>query len=296
MTATADAPVLVGVDGSGQAMDAVRWGAREALACGAPLRLLTAFGWMPVLDAEDPLRSPHAGHALREAAERDLAAARQEAERLAPGLEVVTELRAATPAGLLVDGSAWARMVVVGHRGAGGFATLVLGSVGAAVAAHAACPVVVVRGAGDGAAAPATGPVVVGVDGSPVSEAALGFAVDAAVRRGVPLVAVHAWQDIAFDTSVAALIDWDAEVVEQEALLAERLAGWHEKQPDLEIQRVVVQDDPARALRDRSAGAQLVVVGSRGRGGFAGLLLGSVGQSLLRHADCPVAVVRDGAR
>ena len=172
--------------------------------------------------------------------------------------------------------------------GAGGFGTLVLGSVGSAAAAHAACPVVVVRGE----STPTDGPVVVGVDGSRLSEAALAFAIDAAVRRGTSLVAVHAWQDAA-NPRVAALIDWKAVAAEEAAVLAERLAGWQEKHPDLTIERRVVRDSPAHELTALSEQAQLVVVGSRGRGGFAGLLLGSVSQALLRHAACPVAVVRD---
>jgi nucleotide-binding universal stress UspA family protein len=134
--------------------------------------------------------------------------------------------------------------------------------------------------------------VVVGVDGSRLSEAALAFAVDTAVRRGTSLVAVHAWQDTA-DPRVAALIDWEAVAVEEAAVLAERLAGWQDKNPDLTIERRVVRDSPAHELTALSATAQLVVVGSRGRGGFAGLLLGSVSQALLRHAACPVAVVRE---
>jgi nucleotide-binding universal stress UspA family protein len=296
MTTSADAPVLVGLDASEPARDAVRWGAREALARNAPLHLVTAFGWMPVHDEDDPFQlPPHQRDALRADAERALAAAAREAARVAPGVEVTTELHTGTPAGLLVEASRTARVLVVGHRGAGGFATLLLGSVSGAVAAHAACPVVVVRGPGDGAAPPDAGPVVVGVDGSPASETALAFAVDAAVRRGAPLVAVHAWDEIGFDMTIATQVDPAGELAKQQALVAERLAPWHDKHPDLPIERVVVHDHPARVLRDRSAGAALLVVGSRGRGGFAGLLLGSVSQDLLRHAQCPVAVVRDSA-
>ncbi len=295
-TTTADAPVLVGVDASEPALVAVRWGAREALARKAPLLLVAAFGWAPVNEGDDPFQIPPRDRdAQRADAERTLARARDAAEQAAPGVEVATDLRTGTPSGLLVDLSRQARLVVVGHRGAGGFATLLLGSVGAAVAAHAACPVVVVRGAGDGVAPPDAAPVVVGVDGSPLSEAAVAFAVDVAVRRGAPLVAVHAWEEIGFDMTIAAPVDPAAELGRQQALVADRMAVWHDKHPDLPIERVFVRDHPARVLRERSRGAQLVVVGSRGRGGFAGLLLGSVGQDLIRHAECPVAVVHDGA-
>jgi len=106
---------------------------------------------------------------------------------------------------------------------------------------------------------------------------------------------VHAWQDTA-DPRLAPLIDGDAVAVEEAAVLAERLAGWQDKHPDLTIERRVVLDRPAQELTALSEGAQLVVVGSRGRGGFAGLLLGSVSQALLRHTACPVAVVRETQR
>jgi nucleotide-binding universal stress UspA family protein len=112
------------------------------------------------------------------------------------------------------------------------------------------------------------------------------------VRRGTSLVAVHAWQDTA-DPRVAALVDWEGVAIEEAAVLAERLAGWQDKNPDLAIERRVVRDSPVHELTALSGTAQLVVVGSRGRGGLAGLLLGSVSQALLRHAACPVAVVRE---
>ena len=284
-------PILAGVDGSESALDAVRWAAAEAQELRAPLHLITVFGWVPVPEPEDPFRSSSgAWESLRENAEKTLAAAAAEVRGVAPEVEVTTELLAGAPADLLVIASARARLLVVGHRGAGGFATLVLGSVGAAAAAHAACPVVVVRGEPR-----PTGPVVVGVDGSRLSEAALEFAVDAALRRRTTLVAVHAWQDTA-DPRLAPLIDGDAVAVEEAAVLAERLAGRQDKHPDLTIERRLVRDRPAQELTALSEGAQLVVVGSRGRGGFAGLLLGSVSQALPRHAACPVAVVCETQR
>jgi nucleotide-binding universal stress UspA family protein len=289
MTMLPDLPILAGVDGSESALAAARWAALEAQGLRAPLRLVTVFGWVPAPELEDPFRpSSGAWDSLRDQAQQALDTAAAEARRAAPDVALTTELLVGAAADLIVSGSAHARLLVVGHRGAGGFGTLVLGSVGSAAAAHAACPVVVVRGE----STPTDGPVVVGVDGSRLSEAALAFAIDAAVRRGTSLVAVHAWQDAA-NPRVAALIDWKAVAAEEAAVLAERLAGWQEKHPDLTIERRVVRDSPAHELTALSEEAQLVVVGSRGRGGFAGLLLGSVSQALLRHAACPVAVVRD---
>ncbi len=135
-------------------------------------------------------------------------------------------------------------------------------------------------------------PVVVGVDGSPTSEAAVGFAYEAAASRRVGLVAVHTWSDTVADPELAVLLD--RQVIEdgERRVLAERLAGWGEKFPDVAVERVVTCDGPAHALLGRAAGAQLVVVGSRGRGEFAGLVLGSVSNALVHRAPCPVAVVR----
>jgi nucleotide-binding universal stress UspA family protein len=109
-------------------------------------------------------------------------------------------------------------------------------------------------------------------------------------------VAVHAWRDAMLDTSVSLLIDWDAVIAQEHQLLAERLAGWGAKYPDVPVERAVVMDRPTHALRERSVGAQLLVVGSRGRGGLVGTLLGSVSQTLLHHAACPVVIVRHDSR
>jgi nucleotide-binding universal stress UspA family protein len=183
-----------------------------------------------------------------------------------------------------------AQLLVLGDRGLGGLGGLVLGSVAVTLAARAACPVVIVRGD----RAEDEGPVVVGIDGSPVSEAAVGFAFEAAAARGVELVAVHAWSATAIDDALAPLMDWDAVAVEEDALLAERLAGWGEKYPQVVVRRHVVRDSAVRALVDDSRGTQLVVVGSRGRGNASGLLLGSVSHGVLHGSHCPVAIVRPG--
>jgi nucleotide-binding universal stress UspA family protein len=178
---------------------------------------------------------------------------------------------------------------VVGSRGHGGFVGALLGSVSQHCVHHATCPVVVVRG-------PDTprrdGPIVVGLDGSPQSEAALAFAVEAAVARRVPLRAVRVWLDPAVPYVVTGPTDWDEEVKRQQGLLAEQLVGWREKYPDLRVEPILMQDRPAHALAQSTGDAQLVVVGSRGRGGLTGMLLGSVSQAMLQHAECPVAVVR----
>jgi|SoiMethySBSTD1v2_1073268.scaffolds.fasta_scaffold1109093_1 nucleotide-binding universal stress UspA family protein len=283
-------PILVGIDGSSSALAAARWAAREAVVRRAPIRLVYAFGWMPVHDADDPVQIvPDARDALRRTAEERLAAAAAQVGEVAPDVAVSQEVTTGMAAALLVSLSGEAQLAVVGHRGLGGFAGLVIGSVSAALAAHAACPVVVVRGPD---APLQDGPVVVGVDGSPQSEAALAFAVEAAVARRVPLRAVRAWLDPAVPYVVTGPADWDEEVKRQQGLLSEQLVGWREKYPELRVEPVLVQDRPAHALAQSTGDAQLVVVGSRGRGGLTGMLLGSVSQAMLQHAECPVAVVR----
>jgi nucleotide-binding universal stress UspA family protein len=203
----------------------------------------------------------------------------------APGVVVEQELRNGYPVPQLVEESRSARLVVVGDRGRGGVAGLLLGSVAVALAARGECPVAVVRGR----TSSVDGPVVVGVDGTPLSEAALAWAFEAADERAAELVAVHAWRDLILDQPTPA-----DDGIEQRARadLAERLAGWCNKYPDVRVCRVVVPDAPARAIVEQSVAAQLVVVGSHGRGPVKSLLLGSVGNSVLHRADCPVVVVR----
>jgi len=137
---------------------------------------------------------------------------------------------------------------------------------------------------------------VVGVDGSPTSEAAIAMAFEEASLRNVDLVAVHAWTDFSSDYSYAYahqfLMDWNRVETEEQELLAQRLAGWQEKYPDVMVHRAVTRDRPVHHLLEHAAQAQLLVVGSRGRGGFSGMLLGSTSQALIYHAPCPLLVVR----
>ena len=152
----------------------------------------------------------------------------------------------------------------------------------------------VVRGSADAAPSPAAEPlpVVVGVDGTLLSEAALAFAFDAASARRAPLVVVHTWLDGLADPEMAPLVDWRGLAEDEEIALAERLAGWGEKYPDVAVERVVVEGRATQVLRDRTQHAQLLVVGSHGHGEFAGFVLGSVSSALVHGAGCPVAVVR----
>lgn len=282
-------PVVVGVDGSESAWQATRWAAREAALRKLPLHVVYALGW-----PSEPYSAWNPGYgsdSLRRAEEHGrslVAEAARIATEVAPGVEVEQRVVTGFPIPRLTELSRDAGLLVLGSRGRGGVAGLLTGSVTVALAAHSACPLVVVREGTDRT----DGPVVVGVDGSPLSEAAVAFAFDAAALRGAPLLAVHAWNDVYLAPEVAIAFDWDAVAEEERALLSERLAGWGAKYPDVPVQRLVVADFPARTLVEQSAKAQLVVVGSHGRGGLTGLVLGSVSQALLHRAECPVAVVR----
>jgi len=285
-----DRQILVGIDGSASARAAARWAAREAALRRAPIRLVTAFGWMAVHDEDDPNQiAPASRDELLHSARENLAIAAAQVAEVAPDVVVSSEVTAGAPAALLVALSTDVQLVVVGHRGLGGFAGLLLGSVGSAVAAHAACPVVVVRDTDD---PQRDGPVVVGIDGSSRGDAVLAFAVEAAVARRVPLRAVHAWLDSVVPFIVNEPVDWDVVAAKETDIVTRSLAGWREKYPDLRVEPVLTHTRPAHALMENSGDAQLVVVGSRGRGGLAGMTLGSVSQALLRHAECPIAVVR----
>jgi len=255
------------------------------------LRLVSAFSWTT---SDHPVR--HDGRVaqyrdqLLEAARHRLSRAARIAEDTSPGIETAPQVEIGAPIEVLGSEARRAQLLVLGDRGLGGVTGLVLGSVAVALAARGACPVVIVRGETRNT----DGPVVVGTDGSPVSEAALGFAFDAAAVRGAELVALHAWSPTAVDKALEPMMDWDAVADEEDAVLAERLSGWGQKYPQITVRRSVVRDGAARALVDASRGAQLVVVGSRGRGNAAGLLLGSVSHGVLHAAHCPVAIVRPG--
>jgi nucleotide-binding universal stress UspA family protein len=285
-------PVVAGVDGSEPALQAVCWAAQEAHRRRVPLRLVSAFGWTAGHHLGDPGFGTDYLTVLLQKARDEVAAAAATASGVAPELAIEQEVITGFPVPVLNAEAARAQLVVLGDRGLGGFTGLLVGSVAVALTTHAPCPVVVVRGSAPDASPPSEGPVVVGIDGSPTSEAALAFAFEAADLRGVPLVAVHTWTDYQIESTMVAVLEGDAIDADEHRLLAERLAGWSEKFPDVPVQRLVTRYRPARTLVEQSQHAQLVVVGSRGRGGFAGLMLGSVSHALLHHAACPVAVVR----
>lgn len=285
--------VVVGVDGSDSALQAVSWGAAEAARRRVPLRLVIAFAW-PAGTSE---AHPHHGRAYRELlleqARRHLATAGVAAEQAQPDVQVEQQLIVGSPIAVLGAEARRAQLVVIGDRGMSRVAGLLVGSVAVALAAHAPCPVVVVRWTERQSAEADALPVVLGVDGSATSEAAIAFAFEAAAAREVPLVAVHTWSGMVFDPAVASMgIDWGAIEDAERELLAHQLAGWSAKYPDTPVEQLVTRDRPAHSLLVQAARAQLVVVGCRGRGELAGLVLGSVGNALVHRSPCPVAIVR----
>lgn len=290
MNSSNGAAVVVGVDGSEQALRAVRLAAAEAARRNRMLRIVHGFIW-PLLHV--PVGAPPGGppgSGLRHQAEQLVADAVAEAEATAPGLRVGGEIIDGEAAAVLVGEAPNAALIVLGDRGMGGFAALVVGSVAIQVATHADCPVLVARGTDRTA-----GPVVVGVDGSAVSPPAIEFAAEQASLRSSDLIAIHAYlHPVASEPGDMQPLVYDEEKLrhEERQILAESVAGLAERWPDLTIQQRVVRGRPAPALTEASQQAQLLVVGGHGRSALTGLLLGSVSQSALHHADCPVAVVR----
>ena len=180
-------------------------------------------------------------------------------------------------------------MVVAGTSGLGAMGRLLLGSVTTGLVHHAHCPVAVIHEP-DSAADPGA-PVLLGIDGSPASEAATALAFDEASRRGVGLLALHVWSDVGVFPILGQ--DWHDRENEGHEILAERLAGWQEQYPDVRVERLLYCDKPSHWLIKESERAQLVLVGSHGRGGFPGMLLGSVGSAVVQSVKVPVVVVRN---
>jgi nucleotide-binding universal stress UspA family protein len=283
--------IIVGIDGSKCSRDAAQWAAAEAVHRHAALGLVFAYHLPP---AGSSGYSPYPTNLLtdlREDGSGVLADTTAVLRRANPALEITTSLVYGHPAAVLQKAAKRALLTVVGSHGANRVA-IALGSVAAAVAEGCPGPVAVIHDA----VTTSTGPVVVGVDGSATSRAALEYAFAAADARKVSLIAVHCWTDPSFDGSVPA---YSAGVVtvqqiqdEERALLDHELTEWVKKYPNVRVQEAVIHDRPAAGLMDYAPFAQLIVVGSRGHGGVAGMLLGSTGQALIAHGTCPVVIVR----
>ncbi|MET8148589.1 universal stress protein [Actinoplanes sp. NPDC049668] len=285
--------IIVGTDGTESSKAAVDWAAREARLRRLPLRIMHVFEWVWV-DARYDIGGESLDFA-RGFAEAVSAAALDRARAVAPEIECTrdTVVGHATPE--LIAASQGAELMVLGHRGRGGFAGLGLGSVSQRVATHAKCPVVVVRGDGDFV----EGPVVVGVDDSPAADHVLATAFEVAAGRGCALTVVRAYLP-SIPPWLARVRAAEVETPEQDTAERARLEGdlapWRDKYPDVPVEIMLTHDSAASALVGLSSRACLVIVGSHGHGVLAGALLGSAGLQLLHHASCPVYIVRHRSR
>lgn len=265
--------IVVGVDGSEHSIAALSWAAAEA-----GRRRINRVHAFVINDF--PARDDEAWEMVGTIAERVRADN--------PSITISEMVTRGRPAAALIDMSWKTQLIVVGARGQNTAVGMLLGSVSTRVATHAHCPVAVVR------ESRAEGPVYVGVDSSPQSQEALEFAFAAADARRSELVALQIWDVPGPDISIVPPLPDEIELAgsDAERSLAEQLAGWSERYPEVDLVKATQRGHPVIGLTERARDAQLLVVGHRGRGGFAGLLLGSVAAGVLQHAHCPVAVIR----
>jgi nucleotide-binding universal stress UspA family protein len=288
--------VVAGIDISDTSDLALQWAAQEAARRRCRLVVMHTYslptypavragvpGGTIVTDRDD---------SVKESAVQATTLAAQRVRAAHPEVHVSARTCAGSPGESLVRASLEAALVVVGARGLGAFRGLLMGSVSAHVCAHAQCPVVVVHKAPSRSLPEAR--VVVGVDGSQTSEAALAFAFEQAASRGVGLTVVHTWQLDALEGASASMawpVDWEQLGQRERSVVAEAIAGFGEQYPTVDVRRHVAQGHPVQELARQSQNASLLVVGTRGRGALSGCVKGSVSQAMVRAAHCPVAVV-----
>lgn len=284
-----DLPLVVGVDGSDPSLTAIDWAVDEAARHGLPLRLVYASLWeryegtFPTGGRDRPSEQVMAEHIVASAAER--------AQRRDPDVKVSTEIVPEEAVSALLREANNASALVTGSRGRGELKGLLLGSVSLAVAGRAHCPVVVVRGDPAGLAGTHER-ILLGLGDPDTGTEAVRFAFREAEARGGVLDVVRAWRCPAQEASDGAAEE-PARVHEERALalLDELLREPMADHPSVRVRRATVEGPARRVLVDRSAAADLVIVGARRRVGHFGLQLGRVSHTLLHHALCPVAVV-----
>ncbi|MGW5922276.1 universal stress protein [Nocardia fluminea] len=283
MTTRRDKPILVGVDGSAHALWAVQWAAAEAVLHRAPLHLVYAIGTGWDLGRVGEVRVHN--HHYREEGVAALAEAEHQARQAAGShtLDIATELAWPAPVSVLAKRSHAARLLVLGTRRMDAFDRAVLGSVSAVLVRRAGCPVVVIPP--DRAPAPSH-PILVGIDGSAASVRAVDIAFEQAAARNVDLLALMAW------TRTDQRETGHSAAQQAQATLSASLAGYTERFPQVTVHRILTDGDPATRILDESVGAQLIVVGSRGRRALTGFALGSICRAVLDQATVPVLVAR----
>jgi len=283
---TTTLPILVAYDGSSDAQRALLWASAESLRTGAPIRVLVINEVLP-----PTWGGVAVGGVFTEGYVLDSSALLEQAEKALAHAGVstpVVEQRSGHVVAELLQAAASASTLVIGSNGHGRAGEALIGSVSQHLARHATCPVVVVREPRDSDARR----IVVGMDGSAISAAALTYACRRAESTGETVVAIHGWHVRAPSTDVWNSQPRSVESEDRELILAESVAGVRADHPDVRLEQEVVPVAPGQCLVDASGSASLVVVGSHGRGFFSGMLLGSVSQTVLHRATCPVAVVR----
>ena len=283
--------IIVGYDRSPDAKAAAAWALDEAARTGASVEFLFAYEWPAWAPASGtlPVASVWPDGETDRAVKGMLNEAVAAAKQTHPGVPTDTSIVNDSAALTLIDRSAEAALIVLGSRGHSAVAGL-LGSVSVAVSAHAHCPVVVVRGE-----APASAPVVVGIDDAPSAPVVLAYAVEQAAAHGVPLRVIRAWPPVAGIWEESPIATRTVAPAERQSF-DDLVATWRAKFPQVEVSAEAVVDHPAGALAEASRTAQLLVAGTRGRGAVRGMVLGSVSQHLLRHSACTVVIVHEAAR
>jgi nucleotide-binding universal stress UspA family protein len=306
-------PIVVGIDGGPGALRAAEYTAILAERLDRPLALVTAYRGAPVIDPIFPPDTPRverlgltavayapysAGvseEVFRATAENALQAAADAVKASHPALDVTSEAVHGAPSRVLANASRFALLVVVGRSHVGHIERILTGSTVSAVLAHATTPVIVVPP--DWSSDQATGDVVVGLEGTQSESSALQFAFGIASATKAGLTVVHANRFLEFAHNTTPTVETEAaRIAEADRwIMAKTILGWQEAYPDVTTEIAPSTDGPATALVERSTTASLVVVGSRARGGFARLQLGSTARAVALHAQCPVAVVRAAA-
>jgi len=286
-----ESPIVVGYDGSHDARKALQWALGEAARTDAAVDVVYVWRWPEYLPASSlvpgvPVWPDMTAEKELEAMLADMA---EDARAQFPGVVVRTVVAHGTPASVLRELSDGARLLVVGGRSHGMLPGFLIGSVAGALAAHASCTVVVVR---DVAAGSVRAPIVLALDESSRASRVAGFAFDQAAAQGSVLRVVRAWMPPPDPWIGSGSIDRDEISTAELAAVRRQVAPWQGRYPSVELEIEAIVGHPYRVVAQAAEQARMVVLGARGKGGFAGLELGSVTRYVLHHVPATIAVVR----